>query len=152
MSQSRPPSLTRLGLNDFLFAEVGTENNGSRLTILSVLARLGHDPWEAATQWVGMPREVVLDQLTGCIARMSVRADSRADLAHLVSLLPSRLPILPNKADGGELTTEPLPKWVPVALVAVLVLGTVFGAIQAPAHPPAPVTKTAVVQKPPALN
>ena len=34
------------GLNAFLFAEVGTELNGSPLTILSVLARLGQDPWD----------------------------------------------------------------------------------------------------------
>jgi hypothetical protein len=83
---------------------------------------------------------------------MPLRADSRSDVAHLVSLLPSRLPDPQTEADGSELTTEPLPKWVPVALVAVLVLGTVFGAIQAPAHPPTPAPKTAVVQSPPAID
>jgi hypothetical protein len=36
------------GLEPFLYAEVGTELNGSTLTVLSVFARLGEDPWGEA--------------------------------------------------------------------------------------------------------
>jgi hypothetical protein len=32
-------------LNAFLYAEIGTEDKGCGVTILSVLVRLGKDPW-----------------------------------------------------------------------------------------------------------
>ncbi len=44
-------ALKNSDLNTFLFADVGTELNGSALTILSVLARLGEDPWAEAARW-----------------------------------------------------------------------------------------------------
>ena len=37
-------TLKNSDLNAFLYADVGTEMNGSVLTMLSVLARLGQDP------------------------------------------------------------------------------------------------------------
>ncbi len=40
MSHPDTFALKNSGLNEFLFAEIGTELNGSPLTILSVLARL----------------------------------------------------------------------------------------------------------------
>ena len=44
-SQGDAFALRNSGLDQFLFAEVGTELNGSSLTVLSTLARLGKDPW-----------------------------------------------------------------------------------------------------------
>jgi hypothetical protein len=44
MSTSNAFALKNSGLNEFLFAEVGIEANGTPLTILSVLARLGLVP------------------------------------------------------------------------------------------------------------
>lgn len=41
MTSSNAFALKESGLNDFLFAEVGTELNGSPLTILSILAKIG---------------------------------------------------------------------------------------------------------------
>ena len=56
MSTSDVFALEKSGLNTFLFAEVGTETNGSVLTVLSVLARLGRDPWEQAARWASLPK------------------------------------------------------------------------------------------------
>ena len=52
MAMSHPDAfaLKNSGLNEFLFAEVGIELNGSPLTILSILARLGQDPWVEAAE------------------------------------------------------------------------------------------------------
>jgi hypothetical protein len=49
---SRPDhvALQNSDLNPFLYADVGTELNGSTLTMLSVLARLGKDPWVEAAR------------------------------------------------------------------------------------------------------
>jgi len=45
MPQSDAFALENSGPNQFLFAQVGKEVNGSPLIILSVMARLGQDPW-----------------------------------------------------------------------------------------------------------
>jgi hypothetical protein len=47
---SRPDvfALQNSSLNSFVFADIGTELNGSNLTILSALSRLGKDPWVEA--------------------------------------------------------------------------------------------------------
>lgn len=43
-------ALKKSGLEAFLYADVGIEANGSMLTILSLLARLGKDPWTEAAK------------------------------------------------------------------------------------------------------
>lgn len=81
-------------LNAFLFANVGIEQNGSALTLLSVLARLGHDPWAEAARWAAMPRSAAIDCLLRSIAQMPLDpgtlADTEAIASRLVLLLPSR--------------------------------------------------------------
>ena len=41
-------ALQRSDLNQFLFADIGTEANGTTLSVLSVFARRGADPWTEA--------------------------------------------------------------------------------------------------------
>ena len=43
------------GLNEFLFAPVGTEANGMTLSLVSVFARLGNDPWLEAGRLAKLP-------------------------------------------------------------------------------------------------
>ena len=63
-------ALKNSGLNAFLFAEVGTELNGSQLTVLSILARLGQDPWAEAARWAQLPKAAMIDCLVHSIAQM----------------------------------------------------------------------------------
>jgi hypothetical protein len=70
VAQSNAFAFKNSGLGAFLYAEVGTELNGSVLTIQSVLARLGQDPWAEAGRWVSMPKATIIDRLAGCIAQM----------------------------------------------------------------------------------
>lgn len=78
-------------LNAFLFASVGTEVNGSSLTVLSTLARLGEDPWLKAASWARMSRAGAAAGLAASIGGMPLRpkdleaAPSTAE--HLVELL-----------------------------------------------------------------
>ena len=87
-------ALRNSGLDSFLFAEIGIESNGSNLTILSLLARLGVDPWTKAAEWAEAPRTKVVDLLAADIARMPLAPDAiataRATAARLVCLLPRR--------------------------------------------------------------
>lgn len=95
MSQRDVFALKDSGFDDFLFADVGTEANGSGLTILSVLARLGKDPWAEAALWAKQPTDIAVDALTvniGCmgLAQTSVE-NAHATASRLIKLLPGQL-------------------------------------------------------------
>ncbi len=80
------------GLNAFLFSDVGTEPNGTELTILSLLARLGKDPWDEAAAWSRQPKDAAIKSLTDSIAQMPPNQqafnDAPLTAARLVGLLP----------------------------------------------------------------
>jgi hypothetical protein len=94
MPRSDAFALKNSGLNEFLLAEVGNEVNGSPLTILSVLARLGKDPWTEAARLAKLPKAKTIDYIANILSQMplSPRAliDARATAARVTSLLPSQ--------------------------------------------------------------
>ncbi|MDQ2803887.1 MAG: hypothetical protein M3Y41_14885 [Pseudomonadota bacterium] len=85
-------ALRNSSLNAFLYADVGTEANGCGLTILSVLARLGKDPWAEAALWSQKSKDAAVDALTQSIVLMQLRqpADepARSTALRLIDLLP----------------------------------------------------------------
>ena len=87
-------ALQRSGLNEFLFASVGTEANGMTLSVVSVFARLGNDPWQEAGRLAGLPRPQATESLARSIASMptSVWPQQAATTiaARLVALLPTQ--------------------------------------------------------------
>jgi hypothetical protein len=128
MATSDAFALQNSGLNAFLFAEVGTELNGSPLTILSVLARLGQDPWSEAAKWTKLPKAAMIDRLAQCIAQMPLSpqalAEVRATAARLVQLLPAQVT---RPADAPAARKLALPKWVLMAVCgAAVALGLAF--------------------------
>jgi hypothetical protein len=78
--------------NDFLFALVGDDRNGMRLSVLSALARLDVDPWEEAANLTRLPAKTAPERLTSLIAalpdRLSARRDPATIAARLIGLLP----------------------------------------------------------------
>lgn len=129
MSHADVFALKNSGLNLFLFADVGTENNGSMLTVLSVLARLGQDPWAQAAQWMKLPRAEIIDRLANSIAQMPLPPqtlrDAHQTAARLIQLLPTRASE-PNQASAAPLVSWALPRWALVAGVAIM-LALAFG-------------------------
>jgi hypothetical protein len=148
VSRSDYVALQHSDLNPFLFAEIGQELNGSTLTMLSVLARLGQDPWVEAAHWAKLPKAAAVDSLLTVLAGIPLSPqtifDPRAVAARLVMLLPAQewLPDLkttplPNKmavrAFGASLGATALPRWLPIVLLAcALVLGVAFNLVHAP--------------------
>jgi hypothetical protein len=130
MSKSDAFALKNSGLNEFLFAEVGIETNGSPLTILSVLARLGQDPWAEAARWAKLPKASAIECLANIIARMPLRpqavGEARATAARLIILLPTQTQSFQrgeNVANGKST----VPKWFPIAVfLAALAFGIGF--------------------------
>lgn len=118
------------GLDAFLHSAVGAEANGSTLTILSVLARLGKDPWAEAERWSALPKAAVIDSLAQSIAQMplapSAIAEARDNAARLVHLLPRSTQRL-RQASAAQSQTPTL-KWV---LLAVLYFAFAGGMILA---------------------
>ncbi len=132
-------ALKNSGLEPFLLAEVGTEANGSALTVLSMLARLDQDPWAQAAVWTNLPRSVATERIAECIARTPVDAPP-ATAARIVGLLPGHAPAAPRVARETDLA--PMPGWRPMLLFcAFLALGVALNVVLAPrpspAHPPA---------------
>lgn len=150
MAQADAFALPHSGLNRFLFAEVGTELNGSPLTILSVLARLGQDPWIEAARWAKLPKGAIIDSLAKCIAQMPLSPlalrDARVTASRLVLLLPGHggdaAPAAgaatPNRPSAETLLAR-MPRWLPLAACALLLaigFAISMNPGKAPAAPP----------------
>jgi len=90
----RPVSVSqqRSQLDDFLFAPIGDEKNGTTLTVLSVLARQDIDPWREAASLAEMPRESATLRMSSLIAGLPDRPSTRLDPEAVAALLVARLP------------------------------------------------------------
>jgi len=148
MPQNDAFALPGSGLNAFLFADVGTEQNGSPLTVLSVLARLGKDPWAQAAEWDKMPNAAKIEGLTRCISQMPLRpsdlAAARGTSGRLVTLLPGKTGTEPRIANTATIEVN-MPEWVPRAALGVL-LGLAIIAGTFAAGPPAKVPAAPAIQ------
>jgi hypothetical protein len=122
MTQTNVFALRDSGLEPLLFAEVGEEGSGMGLTVLSLLARLGLDPWAEAARLVTLPRNAAIACLAGNIERMPLSpqalAEANITASRLIQLLPvnnGTVPayaarVLPSGLAGA-------PKWLPMMLL-----------------------------------
>jgi hypothetical protein len=94
MPSSDAFALQRSGLNEFLFAPVGTEANGMTLSVVSVFARLGNDPWLEAGRLARLPKSEATEYLARIISGMPTGVwplqAAEAIAARLIVLLPSQ--------------------------------------------------------------
>jgi hypothetical protein len=95
MTTSDAFALRRSGLDEFLCAMVGTEPNGMALSLMSVFARRGDDPWREAGRLVELSRSEAIDSLARSIAGMPKSVwtlpDATTIATRLVTFLPKRL-------------------------------------------------------------
>jgi hypothetical protein len=93
MPSSDAFAFSRSGLNEFLFAPVGTEANGMTLSVVSVFARSGNDPWVEAGRLARLPKLEATESLGRIIASMPTSIwplqAATAIAARLVALLPT---------------------------------------------------------------
>jgi hypothetical protein len=143
MTQSDVFALKNSGLEPFLFAEVGAEHNGSRLTVLSLLARLGLDPWAEAARWVTLPKGAAIASLAGAIARMPLvppaLAEANATATRLIRLLPVNNTVAGVAVRTLPLTFPGMPRWLPMTLLyCALAIGLGASMMMAPRSDVAP--------------
>ena len=88
----RAPAQLPADLGAFLFAEAGAGLGGMPFTVLSVLARLGLDPWDDAGRLARQPDQEAARQLARILAAQPGTLAAGADgaAARLVALLPGR--------------------------------------------------------------
>jgi hypothetical protein len=94
MPSSDAFALRRSGLNEFLFAPVGTEANGMTLSLVSVFARLGNDPWLEAGRLARLPKPEATESLARIIASMPTSVwplqAAMTIATRLIALLPTQ--------------------------------------------------------------
>ena len=87
-------ALERSDLNGFLFSVIGSERNGSDISVVSMLARTGADPWREAGRLAALPKQAAKEWLAQLIANgpSSTWAlpEARDIAARLIALLPAR--------------------------------------------------------------
>jgi hypothetical protein len=87
-------ALRQSGFNEFLFAAVGIEANGMTLSLVSVFARAGNDPWHEAGRLAELPKSEATESLARSIAGMPASIwplqAAMAIADRLVALLPTR--------------------------------------------------------------
>ena len=83
--------------DDFLFASIGEDRNGTTLSVLSALARLDVDPWQETASLARMPKEKG-DGAAGCADRRRAVGTWRTALpaATIAARLIALLPQVPN--------------------------------------------------------
>ena len=167
MQATRPNvfDLRKTGLESFLYADVGPEANGSTLTILSILARLGKDPWMEAARWTALPRSVVIETLARSIAEMPLApaalAGAHASAARLVQLLPEGTHTVSQSSAPESAPTSP--RIAPITILyCALIVGMALSLLLIPRlsadptlptdHPPLTATRAFVTGTPSAAR
>ncbi|MGO1076052.1 hypothetical protein [Inquilinus sp. CA228] len=84
--------LRKSNLNTFLFADVGAESNGMPLSVVSMLGRLGGDPWATASRLAGQPRDAAVLELAEIITGTACAERSNAEIMAIATRLASLLP------------------------------------------------------------
>jgi hypothetical protein len=88
----------RTDFDAFLFAPIGEDTNGIPLTLLTVLARLGVDPWEEAADLAHLALEPALQRLTSRLEAMpNGRPATAAETVNIATRLIALLHRAPEK-------------------------------------------------------
>jgi hypothetical protein len=122
--------------DNFLFAAVGAERDGIQLSVVSVLTRLGLDPWEEAGRLASLGTGEAIEQLARLIAELPggcrPLVEARELACGLIERLPKRdvdrpAPVIPERASYCR---RALPRqsyyWVILALVAAVAISIIL--------------------------
>ena len=78
--------------NDFLFAPIGEQANGTQLSVLSALVRMNVDPWEEAARLATMSPGEAEWTLVATLSKVPGRTWSLSDSEGIAKRLVQRLP------------------------------------------------------------
>ncbi|MCH8467338.1 MAG: hypothetical protein LAT78_12335 [Roseinatronobacter sp.] len=109
----------------FLYADLGQDDDGNTVSVLSALARLGRDPWDEAAELSVLSNAAAQTRLEQLLSRFAdVPEDNRnprATIPRLVALLPAAFS--PTIGAGSLLKTRAkLPGVGPLIAVVMVAL------------------------------
>lgn len=119
-------ALGQSDLNRFLFAEIGVENSGMPLSVVSALARLDLDPWQEAGRLAKLPRPIAANELARVIAGLPTglwpMSDATPIAVRLVALLPGQCatPVLASRPITPERGTLLVVAVITMAILAAI--------------------------------
>jgi hypothetical protein len=120
MSTNEMFALSGSNLNPFLFSAVGVEANGQELSVVSLLARGGKDPWSEAARLAAMPIEAAVECLGRAIAVMPASPWSLPDATviagRLIAMLPARATVAAALRPGQNSTWLAQRSWLAMAI------------------------------------
>jgi hypothetical protein len=90
MSRMKPTSAEQF--DDFLYAPIVEESNGTFLTVLSALARVNLNPWDEAARLALLPYEIATTAVVKLIVALPNGLAEGLDAGALARQLVSRLP------------------------------------------------------------
>jgi hypothetical protein len=129
MTTSASVSYLTPQFDDFLFARIDEDSEATPLSVLSVLARLGADPWEEAAKLAQLPRVSAAERLVAFIAATpgapSAYLNAKTVCDRLINLLPSPagVTIPPRQQLGGLALAKS--RWRVIWPVVIAVLLTI---------------------------
>jgi hypothetical protein len=139
---TKEPRLTT-EFDEFLFARIGEDGNGTPLSVVSGLARVDVDPWQEAAELARLPVAAAERRLTTLLTGLPAGTVARSDLKPIAGRL---IALLPHQADppsaaplltvNGVTIKKP---WV-LAIYATVMIGIVTAQLltavfQSPARP-----------------
>jgi hypothetical protein len=111
----------------FLYTEIGEQENGMPLSMVSALTRLGLDPWDEARRLASLPAAAAAAAVSDLIKRTSARATELPKLsARMVALLSRPAPVAARVVSVPGIPPWLLERrWLAVLLVVgVLIVAT----------------------------
>jgi hypothetical protein len=127
-------ALQRSDLNKFLFADIGTEASGMTLSVVSLFARQGNDPWREADRLAGLPKSEATASLARTIADMPRSLWCLHDALVIAVRLTVLLPVRPATGLGRAVGRPSARTAVVLACVALVVAIAIAAAV----YPAAP--------------
>lgn len=132
MTRSTWVSVLGSEFDNFLFATIGEERNGTLLSVLSALVRQDVDPWLEAAELSRLPGETATRRLSALIAALPDRPSAHLDpgtiAARLIALLPRRasfnVPSRDGSAGVGAVTN---PRAVIYVILYAMLIASVMG-------------------------
>ena len=153
MTSSPSVSYLTPQFDDFLFARINEDSEATPLSVLSVLARLGVDPWEEAAKLARLERISAAKRLVAFIAATPgappAYLNAKTVCDRLIDLLPSPASVaIPPSQERGvrAMTKSRFVIWPAViAFILASLLIVISRQSSTPAHEPHATSSSAVL-------
>lgn len=122
-------AMLRKDFDEFLYSPVASESDGTPVTLLTALARLGVDPWEEAADLALLSREPALQRLASRLEAMPNGPATAADTVNIATRLIGLLNrTSPSRAASPAVPAFPAAMKLPMgrSVAIYCLLGLIF--------------------------